>query len=101
VAALDHSPARELARGGIALPDAKRLAGAANVALEELGPLLRAAERAELLALEAGELLPTPQSAEWLVADAPERWVRLADAWANRLPTDLRGVLASRAHAPW
>lgn len=101
VAALDHAPARELARGGIALPDAKRLAAAVGVGLDDVPGVIRTAERAGLLGIETGMLLPTASSAAWLESPWPQRWARLAGGWADRLSPDLRAVLRPRARAPW
>jgi hypothetical protein len=101
LAALDHESARELARGGIALPDTKRLAGAMGVDLDRVPGLVEIAARAGLVALDAGRWMPTVASSDWTVGSSGERWSLLAGAWLDRLPTDIRSILASRAHATW
>lgn len=98
---LQREPARELARGGIALPDTKRLATAMSFELEDVAPIVEIAARAGLAALEAGAWMPTELTREWLQQSNSERWVRLAVAWFERLPTDIRQLLASRARAVW
>lgn len=98
---LQHEFARELARGGIALPDAKRLAAAMGVELERVTELTEIASRAGLVALDDGRWMPTGSSDEWLVESYGERWSLLAGAWLERLPTDIRSILASRAGATW
>ena len=101
IAALDDAPARELVRGGIALPDARRLAAAARVTLDELGPLIALAESAGLAVRDGGEWTTTPEAVAWSTADAPERWAHLAIAWAGALQPDVRAVLADRPGVVW
>lgn len=101
VAAVDHESARELARGGIALPDSKRLASAMGVDLDGVPGLFDIAARAGLIALDGGRWLPTPVSGDWMVDSSGERWSLLATAWLERLPTDIRTILRERAHATW
>ncbi|CAN5137186.1 hypothetical protein BH11ACT4_BH11ACT4_07970 [soil metagenome] len=101
LSALQRESARELARGGIALPDSKRLASAMGVDLDRVPGLLEIAARAGLAALDAGRWMPTTASSGWLSGSSGERWSLLAGAWLDRLPGDIRGILASRAHATW
>ncbi|MDP3209053.1 MAG: hypothetical protein Q8M65_07880, partial [Rhodoglobus sp.] len=101
LASLDHESARELARGGIALPDSKRLAGAMGIEIDRVAEVLDIAARAGLIALEAGRWLPTETSSRWLVDTSGERWALLAHAWLERLPADIRTILRERAHATW
>jgi len=101
VAAVDHESARELARGGIALPDSKRLAAAMGVDLDGVPGLFDIAARAGLIALDSGRWLPTPESGHWMVDSSGERWSLLASAWLERLPADIRTILRERAHATW
>ena len=98
---LQRESARELARGGIALPDAKRLAAAMGVELERVGELTEIAARAGLIALDDGRWMPTGASDDWLVDSYGERWALLAGAWLERLPADIRSILGSRAGATW
>ena len=99
--ALRDAPARRLTRGGLALPDARRLAGIAGVANEEVELLLDIAARAGLAVLSGTEWVPTPALTTWLAGSRIERWADLADGWLSRLPDDLRDLLRSRAHAVW
>jgi hypothetical protein len=101
LAELHHEPARELARGGVALPDSKRLASAMGVDLDHVPGLLEIAERAGLVALADGHWVPTATSSEWLVDSSGERWALLAAAWVDRLPSDIRHILRHSAHAVW
>lgn len=96
---LQHESARELARGGVALPDSKRLAAAMNVDLDRVPSLLEIAARAGLVALDSARWMPT--GSNWVSAGSGERWALLAGAWLERLPADIRDILASRAHATW
>jgi Helicase conserved C-terminal domain len=101
LAELEHEPARELARGGIALPETKRLATAMSLELDEVMAIVDVAERAGLAALDAGTWLVTALASEWMRQPNGERWSRLAGAWFAQLPVDIRELLASRAGANW
>lgn len=101
VAAIDRAPARELARGGIALPDSRRLAEAASVDLTEVPALQSIAEHAGLVRLEGGSWFATDALSEWMLLSTAERWARLAGAWLDRLPRDIRSLLGDRARALW
>jgi hypothetical protein len=101
LAELHHEPARELARGGVALPDSKRLASAMGVELGQVPGLLDIAERAGLVGLSDGQWVPTATSSDWLVDSSGERWALLAGAWVDRLPSDIRRILRHSAHAVW
>jgi hypothetical protein len=98
---IQREPARELARGGIALPENKRLGAAMSVELDEVAPLVEIAARAGLAALDGGVWLPTQAATEWMLRPSTERWAQLAGAWFDRLPGDIRELLSSRAHATW
>jgi hypothetical protein len=99
--ALRDAPARRLTRGGLALPDARRLAGIAGVDAGEVELLLDIAARAGLAVLAGTEWVPTPALTTWLTGSRVDRWAELASGWLSRLPDDLRDLLRSRAHAVW
>jgi hypothetical protein len=99
--ALRDAPARRLTRGGLALPDARRLAGIAGVATEEVETLLDISSHAGLAVLAGTEWVPTPALTAWLAASRVDRWAALANGWLSRLPDDLRDLLRTRAHAVW
>lgn len=101
ISELQHEPARELARGGVALPDSKRLAASMSVDIERVPELLEIASRAGLVALEKNRWMPTESSTGWLTGTSGQRWARLAEAWLQRLPADIREILGHRAHAVW
>jgi len=98
---LHDEPARQLARGGVALPDARRLAAATGFESDEIDLLLDIAGRAGLAQLEAGSWTASEASVAWLDGSRLQRWAGLADAWLERLPDELRAVLRQRAHAVW
>ncbi len=98
---VEREPARELAKGGIALPDGKRLAQAMSVELESVAVFLAVAERAGLLARETGSWMITDSGGEWLLRSTGARWATLGSAWFERLPADIRGLLSERRHALW
>ncbi len=101
LAELQREPARELARGGIALPETKRLANAMTLELEDVAPIVEIASRADLASLDGGTWLPTNVAGEWMLLSNDERWARLAGAWFARLPDDMRRLLATRVGASW
>jgi hypothetical protein len=99
--ALDAQSARQLSRGGVALPDARRLAAAAGVESDAVDRLLDVAARAGLARLDGGTWTPDIDAAAWLRRPRLERWGRLARGWLDRLPDDMLALLRSRAHAVW
>ena len=101
VAEHQTEPARELAKGGLALPDAKRLASAASVDLDDVAALHSIAARAGLLALDGTQWNATADAGPWLLHPTAEVWARLAGAWLGDLPRDIRDLLAGRAHSRW
>ncbi|MDQ1574857.1 MAG: hypothetical protein QOH55_7 [Microbacteriaceae bacterium] len=101
VAELDREPARELQKGGLALPATKRLASALSIGLDDVASVLSVAARAGLVAQESSAWLTTDKGAAWQHASTADRWRGLAEAWQQRLPVDIRGLLAERAHAVW
>lgn len=101
IATLQHESARELARGGVALPDSKRLAASMGVDIDRVPALMEIAARAGLVALDSTRWMPTAASVDWLVNASSERWAALAGAWLERLPVAIRAVLGGRAHATW
>jgi len=101
VLALRDEPARQLARGGVALPDARRLAAATGVESDQVDLLIDIASRAGLVQLEGGSWTVSDTAVDWLDGSRLQRWAGLADAWLERLPDELRAVLRQRAHAVW
>lgn len=101
VAELQHESARQLARGGIALPDSKRLAAAMGVDNDDVPVHFEIASRAGLVALDSGRWMTTATSGAWLRDGWGDRWAVLAGAWLERLPHDIRAILGRSAHATW
>jgi hypothetical protein len=98
---IERDPARELAKGGVALPDSKRLANAMSVDLESVATFLAVADRGELVARETGSWMISEAGASWLLESSGARWAVLAGAWFARLPADIRQLLGERTHALW
>jgi hypothetical protein len=94
-------PARELAKGGLALPDSKRLAVAMGTELHDVPAMLEIAERSGLVERGPGGWNTSDNAAEWLEQPIVERWLRLAGAWLATLPAEIRALLAERPHAAW
>ncbi|CAN5459476.1 hypothetical protein BH10ACT4_BH10ACT4_14040 [soil metagenome] len=91
----------ELAKGGVALPDNKRLAHAMSVDLESVAVFLAVADRAGLVARETGSWMITESGGAWLLRSTGARWATLGSAWFERLPADIRELLGERTHALW
>jgi len=99
--AVAGTPARLLARGGLALPEAKRLASAASCALDDIPALVDLLEGAGLLVARAGELHATAAAEAAAAGSAAARWRTLAEGWLQALPPGLTALLAERVEAPW
>ncbi|MFW8745408.1 helicase-associated domain-containing protein, partial [Mesorhizobium japonicum] len=99
--ALAAEPARRLSRGGVALPDARRLAAAGGIEAEQLDRYLDVAARAGLARQDGGSWVPDVDADAWLALPRLERWTRLARGWLHQLPDDLLELLRGRAHAVW
>lgn len=97
LAELGNQPARELAKGGLALPDSKRLAEVSGVALESLPRLFHRADEAGLVVRDGAFWLESDLGAEWTQQSAARRWRRLAECWRDRVPAPLRELVARRS----
>ncbi|MEO6201367.1 MAG: helicase-associated domain-containing protein [Cryobacterium sp.] len=98
---LSREPARELSRGGLGLPDTKRLAAVMTVELDAVSPLVAAAARAGLIARSGGHWMGTEAGEAWMLEGTTRRWGALAAAWLGALPVDVRELLASRPSFSW
>jgi hypothetical protein len=98
---LEHEPARELARGGVALPDTKRLASAMSVELGAVATHLAVAERAMLVTLDGHSWMATDAGSSWLLQPSSRRWALLTAAWLDALPGDIRHLLSERTRSLW
>jgi hypothetical protein len=101
VTEVSGQPARELARGGLALPEGKRLATAMRIDLDALPALVEVATRAELVESGGGNLSATSEAADWLAGSTAHRWSRLVGAWLDALPSDVRSILNERSSGVW
>lgn len=101
VLALGETPGRLLARGGLSLPDAKRLAAAAGCSLDEVPTLTDLAALAGLIDDDAGSTRSTEFGDAWRRGTLAERWSTLAEAWRAALPPELVSLLAERADSRW
>ncbi|MET1052212.1 MAG: helicase-associated domain-containing protein [Mycetocola sp.] len=95
------NPARELGKGGPALPERKRLAMAMQVDQASVDSYLDLTVRAGLVSHEPGMWLTAPLGEEWLELTAGERWRALAAAWLDALPPQVRLVLSARTRSTW
>ncbi|MCU1447257.1 helicase-associated domain-containing protein [Cryobacterium sp.] len=98
---LGQEPARELSRGGLGLPDTKRLATAMGIDVDEVAPLVSVAERAGLVTLGGGYWVQSPAGETWPIDGAAARWGVLAASWLDALPPDVREILAQRPGVAW
>lgn len=97
LAELGNQPARELAKGGLALPDSKRLAETAGIDLDALPRLFHRADEAGLVVRDGAFWLESDLGAAWTQQDAAARWRRLAECWLDRIPMPLRELVARRS----
>ncbi len=95
------TPARELGKGGPALPERKRLAMAMHVNATTVDAYLDLTVRAQLVSHEPGLWLTAPAGEDWLIRTAGERWQVLASAWLDALPQQVRQVLSGRTRSSW
>jgi len=101
VVALGEVAGRLLARGGLALPDAKRLAAVAGCAPAEVGALVDLATLAGLLDEADGYVTASEAGESWRRLSPTIRWSRLATAWRDALPAELASVLVDQVDAEW
>ncbi|MBT2498112.1 helicase-associated domain-containing protein [Agromyces sp. ISL-38] len=97
IAELGTQPARELAKGGLALPDSKRLAEASGTELDALPRLFHRADEAGLVVRDGAFWLESDLGAAWALETAAGRWRRLAECWRDRIPPALRDLVARRS----
>jgi hypothetical protein len=97
LAALGVQPARELAKGGLTLPDSKRLAEVCGIDLDALPRLFHRADEAGLVLRDGAYWLESDVGASWTQRSAAERWRRLAEQWLSRIPPALRELVARRS----
>ncbi|RIJ01495.1 hypothetical protein DZF97_15030, partial [Clavibacter nebraskensis] len=98
---LDREPARELSRGGMSLPDARRLAAALGADLDDVPVHLSLAERAALVVRSGRTWSTAATAAAWSARPTAGRWEALAAAWLDALAPATREILAERADASW
>jgi hypothetical protein len=101
VTELGREPARELSRGGLGLPDTKRLATVMGIDVDQVAPLVSVAERAGLVSLSGGHWAQTVAGDGWLADGSALRWGALAESWLTALPADVREILAQRPGVAW
>jgi len=101
VSELARDPARELSRGGLGLPDTKRLALVMSVEVDDVPLLVSIAARADLIAYSDGYWMETETGDAWLLSTTPERWAALAQAWLQNVPSSVRDILPREAGVVW
>jgi hypothetical protein len=94
---LQRAPARRLSRGGLSLPDARRVAADASVPEDALADHLAVARSAGLIDETADDLIALPVTEIWRTQALVDRWAALADAWRAVMPAALHDELARRA----
>ena len=89
---LREEPARELVKGGVALPDLKRLAAAAGRELAEIEPLLQLARAAGLVAVLDSDVVASSEAEVWLDRSLAERWLQVVESWWPKQSRELRAA---------
>jgi len=97
ISGLGQQPARELAKGGLSLPDSKRLAEATGVDLDRLPRLFHRAVEAGLVARDGAYWLESDLGGRWVMESPAGRWRHLASCWLDRIPLTLRELVARRS----
>ena len=98
---LSREPARQLSRGGLGLPDSKRLAATMTVELDLVTPIVDLAARANLLARSDGYWMETEVGEAWLLKRTTDRWAALVSAWRTALPPTVADILPLGAGLLW
>lgn len=98
---LEREPARELQKGGLALPDTRRIASALGIEVEDVATVHWLAEHCGLVSRDGVAWLPTDAAEAWAGLSTAERWARLAATWLDSVPTDIRPLMVERAHVSW
>lgn len=97
--ALEAEPARLLARGGVSLPDARRVAADAAIEDERLDDHLALARTAGLVRETGEHLVATESASAWRGNPVIDRWLSLVAAWRGALPSALLTEIGRRAAA--
>jgi hypothetical protein len=98
---LRDQPARVLARGGLALPDARRLGASAGADPADVESLLEIARLGGLAQQDGSDWVASTEAEPWLTRSRAERWRVLAAGWLHALPDELRELLVRRSAAAW
>ncbi|MFT2694283.1 helicase-associated domain-containing protein [Clavibacter zhangzhiyongii] len=98
---LTRSPARELSRGGMSLPDARRLASALGADLDDVPVVLSIADRAGLVVHAGRSWHPADAAGAWSGRPTADRWEALAGSWLAALAPATRAILGERAGTSW
>ena len=98
---LSREPARQLSRGGLGLPDTKRLALAMSVDHDSVAAVLSIACRANLVARSDGYWMETESGEAWLLEGTSARWAALAASWQAALPLIVAAALPRQVGVLW
>jgi hypothetical protein len=98
---LEREPARELQKGGLALPDTRRIASALGIESDDVPIVHWLADSSGLVSREGAVWLPTDTAEAWVTLPTAERWARLAATWLESVPEDIHPLMVERAHAAW
>ncbi len=101
VSEVAREPARELSRGGLGLPDSKRLAAVMSVELDAVAALVLIASRAGLIARSEGHWMETEVGEAWLLESTTQRWIALAESWSAVLPVDVARSVPKEPGISW
>ncbi|MFC7432480.1 MULTISPECIES: helicase-associated domain-containing protein [unclassified Agrococcus] len=98
-AALEQ-PIQMLARGAVAMADARRLAEALATDADAVLDAVAIARAAGLLAVRDAALVASTAAEGWLGAPLPARWLRLRDGWLAAIEWAERAVATAPDAAP-
>ncbi|GGF18679.1 helicase-associated domain-containing protein [Subtercola lobariae] len=101
IIAVLQAPARELAKGGLAVPDSKRLAVATGLDASQMNAIIRVAQAAGLTFRDGATWFAAESARDFVLLPLGERWGVLAAAWLGALPEQIVSVLQTRVDAVW
>lgn len=100
VVAIAEEPARELAKGGLALPDLKRFATLLQCELDHVDGFKELAAAAGLALVHDGYWRETVEAESWLHGDTAERWAHVATAWWHKVRPEISAAAQELVSMP-
>ena len=97
---LDLRMVREVGRGGVGLPELKRLAAALSKPVDYARAVYEIAKLTDLVALADKRWRVGSEGANWLASEPAQRFAKLARMWRQRIGNAAAATLAESTLAP-